>query len=49
MDMLIAAHALSLRCALVTNNEAEFARVPRLRVKNWAKPEDGSRQEKNQP
>lgn len=43
MDMLIAAHALSLRCALVTNNEAEFARVPRLRVLNWAKPEAGGR------
>jgi len=39
MDMLIAAHALSLRCALVTNNEAEFTRVPRLRVLNWARPE----------
>jgi tRNA(fMet)-specific endonuclease VapC len=34
---LIAAHALSLRCALVTNNESEFSRVPRLRVLNWAK------------
>ena len=37
LDMLIAAHALSLRCALVTNNEDEFGRVPRLRVQNWAK------------
>jgi tRNA(fMet)-specific endonuclease VapC len=37
LDMLIAAHALSLNCTLVTNNEAEFIRVPRLRVQNWAK------------
>lgn len=37
LDMLIAAHALSLGCALVTNNEDEFGRVPRLRVQNWAK------------
>jgi tRNA(fMet)-specific endonuclease VapC len=37
LDMLIAAHALSLGRALVTNNVAEFSRVPRLRVQNWAK------------
>jgi len=37
LDMLIAAHALSLGCALVTNDEEEFRRVPRLRVQNWAK------------
>jgi tRNA(fMet)-specific endonuclease VapC len=37
LDMLIAAHALALDCTLVTNNEAEFARVPQLRVQNWAK------------
>jgi tRNA(fMet)-specific endonuclease VapC len=36
-DTLIAAHALSLDCTLVTNNEKEFRRVPRLRVQNWAK------------
>ena len=36
MDMLIAAHALSLGCVLVTNNEREFSRVPRLRIENWA-------------
>jgi tRNA(fMet)-specific endonuclease VapC len=35
MDMLIAAHALSLGANLVTNNEAEFRRVSGLRVKNW--------------
>jgi tRNA(fMet)-specific endonuclease VapC len=37
LDMLIAAHALALGCALVTNNEREFSRVPELRVVNWAK------------
>jgi tRNA(fMet)-specific endonuclease VapC len=35
MDMLIAAHALSLDANLVTNNEREFQRVPGLRVENW--------------
>ena len=34
-DMLIAAHALALGCTLVTAN-AEFDRVPGLRVENWA-------------
>ena len=37
MDMLIAAHALSLNCILVTNNESEFRRIPALDVENWAK------------
>lgn len=35
MDLLIAAHALSLGVRLVTNNEKEFKRVPGLRVENW--------------
>lgn len=35
MDLLIAAHALSLGVRLVTNNEREFRRVPGLRVENW--------------
>lgn len=35
MDMLIAAHALSLEARLVTNNAKEFKRVPGLRVENW--------------
>lgn len=34
-DTLIAAHALALDCVLVTDNEAEFLRVPGLRVENW--------------
>ena len=37
MDMLIAAHALSLGLVLVTNNEKEFRRVEGLRIENWAK------------
>jgi tRNA(fMet)-specific endonuclease VapC len=35
MDMLIAAHALSLEVKLVTNNIREFKRIPGLRVENW--------------
>lgn len=35
MDMLIAAHAVSLDARLVTNNVNEFKRVPGLRVENW--------------
>lgn len=35
MDLLIAAHALSLGVQLVTNNEREFKQVPELRVENW--------------
>jgi len=35
MDLLIAAHALSLGARLVTNNEREFKRVPGLKVENW--------------
>ena len=34
-DMLIAAHALSMDCILVTANEREFRRVPGLTVENW--------------
>jgi len=35
MDLLIAAHAVSLGVTLDTNNTQEFARVPVLRVGNW--------------
>jgi tRNA(fMet)-specific endonuclease VapC len=35
LDMLIAAHALSVNCTLVTNNEKEFSRIPGLRIENW--------------
>jgi tRNA(fMet)-specific endonuclease VapC len=36
LDRLIAAHALSLDVTLVTSHEREFARVPDLKVANWA-------------
>nr|WP_298893252.1 type II toxin-antitoxin system VapC family toxin [uncultured Acinetobacter sp.] len=35
LDMLIAAHALSLDCSLVTNNTKEFERIDGLRLENW--------------
>ena len=35
LDMLIAAHALSLNLTMVTNNVREFQRVPNLKVENW--------------
>jgi len=35
LDTLIASHALSLDVTLVTANEREFRRVPKLRVVNW--------------
>ena len=35
MDLLIAAHALSLDARLATNNEREFRRVRGLHVENW--------------
>ena len=35
LDLMIAAHALSLGAAVVTNNVREFARVPGLAVENW--------------
>lgn len=36
MDLLIAAHALSLNVRLVTHNVREFARVSGLRVETWS-------------
>ncbi|MDO5090985.1 MAG: PIN domain-containing protein [Cardiobacteriaceae bacterium] len=36
LDTLIAAHALALDVILVSNNLREFARVPGLRLANWA-------------
>ena len=34
-DLLIAAHARCVAATLITNNEAEFRRVPSLEVENW--------------
>lgn len=34
-DRLLAAHALSIGATVVTNNAADFADVPGLRVENW--------------
>ena len=35
MDMLIAAHAVSLGIPLVTNNTREFARIPDINIIDW--------------
>ncbi|MCP4683503.1 MAG: type II toxin-antitoxin system VapC family toxin [Desulfobacterales bacterium] len=35
MDLLIAAHALSQKCILVSNNLREFRRIKALRQENW--------------
>lgn len=35
MDLMIAAHALSKKLIIVTNNTREFERVPGLQVENW--------------
>lgn len=37
LDALIAAHALSLNCTVVTANTREFARVEGLELENWLK------------
>ncbi|MEQ1871997.1 MAG: PIN domain-containing protein, partial [Vicinamibacterales bacterium] len=37
-DLFIAAHARTLALTLVTNNTAEFERVPNLRIENWTLP-----------
>ena len=34
-DLWIASHALANKLILVTNNVAEFERVPGLRIENW--------------
>ncbi len=35
LDMLIAAHAISLDATWVSNNLREFSRIPNLAVENW--------------
>ena len=37
LEMLIAAHALSIDSVLITNNELEFKRISNLKIENWAK------------
>jgi tRNA(fMet)-specific endonuclease VapC len=34
-DLFIAAHAITLGCALVTGNEREFTRIDGLKCENW--------------
>ena len=34
-DLFVAAHALALRCTLVTASEREFSRIKALSVENW--------------
>jgi len=34
-DLFVAAHALALRCTLVTASEREFSRIRALSVENW--------------
>jgi len=36
MDLLIAAHAISLDVRLITHNVKEFGRIPGLRIEDWA-------------
>lgn len=36
LDLLIASHAKSRNCILITNNEKEFKRVKGLQIENWA-------------
>lgn len=38
LDKLIAAHAIALDVVLVTNNTADFAGYPGLRMENWGAP-----------
>lgn len=41
-DLWIAAHAKAAGLIVVTNNEREFKRVPRLQVRNWATTADAA-------
>ena len=35
LDKLIASHAVALGSVLVTNNEGDFSRYPRVTIENW--------------
>jgi len=37
MDMLIGAHALSLKVTLITNNTREFKQIKHLKVADWSR------------
>jgi len=37
LDILIGAHARSLKMTLVTNNTGEFERIPDLKLADWSK------------
>ena len=37
LDMLIAAHALSLDLTIISNNIKEFSRIPNLKSENWTR------------
>jgi tRNA(fMet)-specific endonuclease VapC len=37
LDMLIAAHALSLDLTIISNNIKEFSRIPNLKYENWVR------------
>lgn len=47
LDMLIAAHAKAEDMILVTNNVAEFERVPELEIENWAEAAGAGNAEKD--
>ena len=36
-DLWIAAHALAENLTIITNNDREFKRIPKLKVENWTK------------
>ena len=36
MDMMIAAHAKSIKAVLVTNNQKHFTKIKGLKIDNWA-------------
>jgi tRNA(fMet)-specific endonuclease VapC len=35
MDMMIAAHAISIKAVLITNNQKHFSKVKGLKIDNW--------------
>ena len=37
LDMLLAAHALSLDLTIISNNIKDFSRIPKLKSENWTR------------